>query len=40
MRYAKLLPLALVTISLGCAEARAPEDYPDAVAADPRSLLG
>lgn len=36
MRHAKLLPIALVSFSLGCAgEAPTPEEYPDAVTADP-----
>ncbi len=35
MRHAKLLPIALAGYFLGCAEAPAPTDYPDAVTADP-----
>lgn len=34
MQHAKLLPIALVCYSLGCAEAPTPE-YPDSVSADP-----
>ncbi len=33
MRHAKLLPIALVSFSFGCAGA--PEEYPDSVTADP-----
>lgn len=35
MRYSKLLPIALVTYSLGCGEAPPPEEYSDSVTADP-----
>ena len=35
MRYTALFPIALVGFSLACAEAPAPEEYADAVSADP-----
>ena len=34
MRYTSLVPIALVGLSLGCAETRPAEDYPEAVTAD------
>jgi quercetin dioxygenase-like cupin family protein len=35
MRHAKLLSIALISFSVGCAEAPAPEEYADSVTADP-----
>ena len=35
MPHAKLLPIALIAFSFGCAGADTPEEYPDAVTADP-----
>lgn len=35
MRHATLLPIVLFGLSLGCAETRTLEDYPEAVTADP-----
>ncbi len=35
MRHMTLLPIAAVLFFMGCAETRAPSDYPDAVTADP-----
>jgi quercetin dioxygenase-like cupin family protein len=35
MRPAKLLPVALISLSFGCGEAPAPEEYADSVTADP-----